>query len=255
MNDTLPVESLRTSFRILDLLSKNDGMTFSDVVEQLDLPNSTVYDHLQSLRRLRYVDKTGAEYRVSFEFLLIGDRRRHGDRLFSNARSVVDELAETSGEHASLFVEEDGQGRTVYTKQGANTVDFKVFDGSRSHLPFTAPGKAMLSTMDGQDVDRSLDRQGLLEGSATDSMTRAELHDELALVSEQGFAVDDQVAIDGMRGVAVPIIDKHGDVPGAISIYGPVRRLEQDHVHDELVNLLKTKKNVIELNLDYTTTR
>jgi len=159
MDEELPVKSLRTSFRIIDLLSKNGEMTYSDFTKQLDVPDSTVYDHLQSLSELEYIIKTGNEYRISFEFLLIGDRRGN-NRLFAKAKSVVDEVADISGEHASLFVEENGMGRTIYTKQGANTVDFKVYDGSQSYLPFTAPGKAILSVSEDSAVEKSLDERG-----------------------------------------------------------------------------------------------
>ena len=251
MVQDIPVKALRTTFRILDLLSKHDGMTFSEVTAELGGADSTVYDHLQSLRALRYVTKTDDRYRVSFEFLLFGDRRRSNNRLFTNAQAVVDELAETTGEHASLFVEEGGFGRTIYTKQGQNTVDFKVHDGSQSYLPFTAPGKAILASLPRTRVEELLNRQEPFGESNADAIARAELYDELDRSSERGFALDDQVAIEGMRGIAVPITDRDERVQGAISIYGPVRRLERESVHDSIVSALKTKKNVIELNLNY----
>jgi IclR family acetate operon transcriptional repressor len=251
MNNDIPVKALHTTFQIIELLSRNDTMTFSEIAEQLDQPNSTIYDHLQSLRKLRYINKVDNEYQINFNFLLIGDRRRSRNELFVKARSVIDDLAEITDEHASLFIEEEERGRTIYTKQGENTVDFKVYDGTQSHLPFTAPGKAILSTYHWSRVEEILDEQGILEDPTTNSISRTELHDELTHTAERGFALDDQVAIEGMRGVAVPIIDKHDHVRGAISIYGPVQRLEEEYVLDKLVSALKTKKNVIELDVNY----
>lgn len=251
MNNDIPVKSLRTTFRIVKLLSEDDLLTFSEISDQLDQPKGTIYDHLQSLLKLRLINKQGKKYQISYEFLLIGDRRRNRDQLFINARSVIDELADTTGEHASLFVEEEGRGRTIYTKQGKNSADFKVYDGVQTHLPFTAPGKAFLSTLERPRIDEILDQQEVLKDSTAGPITRSELHEELEHTSERGFALDDQIAIEGMRGIAVPIVDKDEQTLGAISIYGPVRRLERDKFHDELVNALKTKKNEIELNINY----
>lgn len=251
MEKDLPVKALQTTFRIIDLLSKHNTMSFSEIAEQLDQPNSTVYDHLQSLRELQYITKDENQYQIGFEFLLIGDRRRRRDELFVKGRSVVDEIVEITGEHTSLFIEENGRGRTIYTKQGENSINFNVYDGEQSHLPFTASGKAILSTLQRSQVEELLDQQGLLQDSTTDSITRSEFYDELDLTSERGFALDDQIAFKGMRGIAVPIIDKDNQVQGAVGIYGPVSRLERNHDQDELVRILKNKKNMIELDLNY----
>src|SRR5699024_10121003 len=139
--------------------SKHNTMSFSEIAEQLDQPNSTVYDHLQSLRELQYITKDETQYQIGFEFLLIGDRRRRRDELFVKGRSVVDEIVEITGEHTSLFIEENGRGRTIYTKQGENSINFNVYDGEQSHLPFTASGKAILSTLQRSQVEELLDQQ------------------------------------------------------------------------------------------------
>lgn len=251
MGKGLSVKALQTTFQIIDLLSEKDMMTFSEIAEQLDQPNSTVYDHLQSLRKLFYITKDGDQYQLSYEFLLIGDRQRNSNELFVQARSVVDEIAEITGEHASLFIEEEGRGRTIYTKQGENDVDFNIYDGEQSHLPFTAPGKAILSILQRSRVEELLDKQRLLQDPTTDSITRSELHDELELTSERGFSLDKQISFKGVRGIAVPILDKNNQVQGAISIYGPAHRVGRNQIQDQLVRVLKDKKNMIEVYLHH----
>ena len=122
----------------------------------MDQPKAPVYDHLQSLRQLGYVHNTPDGYEVSFEFLLIGDRRRNKTDVFGHARYELDELAAETGEHASLLIEENGVGRTLYTVQGESSIDFKVYDGTQTHLGGTAPGRTISRTSQGSAPTPSL---------------------------------------------------------------------------------------------------
>jgi len=249
MGTEIPVKSVRTTFKIVQLLSKQGQMRFSDIARQLDHPMSTVYDHLQSLKTLGYVDETSDGFEISFEFLLLGDRRRSNMQLFHNARTELDDLATTTDEHVSLLVEENGTGRTIYTIQGGNTINFKVFDGTQTHLASTAPGKTVLANLPQSTVEDILDQHGLpIETDTYDD--RSDLLADLDSIEEQGYAIDDQEAIRRMRGVGVPIIDKSDEVRGAISIYGPSGRMSEGRLKSELVMQLQEKANIIELNQD-----
>jgi len=249
MPDEIPVKAVRTTFEILQTLSRHGTLTFSDLVERLDQPKSTVYDHLQSLKFLGYVHETDAGYQISFEFLLIGDRRRSNTELFANARSELDELAAKTGEHISLLVEENGKGRTIYTIQGENSIDFKVYDGAQSQLVQTAPGQAVLANLPHERIVEILDENGLSQNDT--GINRGEFLDTLETVRDQGFAIDEQNAIHGMNGIGVPIVDKEERVQGALSVYGPVGRMGRDRMRGELVEKLQQKANIIELNLDF----
>jgi len=250
MDEPIPVKSVGTTFEILQAISREGPIRFSDLAAKLDLPKSTVYDHLRSLRRLGYVHETDDGYQVSFEFLLLGDRRRHKTDLFMNARREMEELATETGEHASLVVEEGGTGRAIYTIKGESPVEFKVYDGTQSHLGSTAPGRTILANLPRDRVNAVLDEHGVPEeGPETD---REELFSALEDVRDAGYAVDEGSAIHGMNGVGVPIIDRQGTVRGAISVYGPVGRMSPDRMNGDLVGALREKANIIELNLDLT---
>jgi IclR family acetate operon transcriptional repressor len=52
----------------------------------------------------------------------------------------------------------------------------------------------------------------------------------LARTRERGYAVDDQEHAIGLRCVAAPIFDEHGDAIGAISLSGPMIRLCDERI-------------------------
>ena len=55
-----------------------------------------------------------------------------------------------------------------------------------------------------------------------------------------------------MSGAGVPIIDRNDEVRGAISVYGPVGRMRLERLCEDIVEKLRQKANIIELNLDLT---
>ena len=46
----------------------------------------------------------------------------------------------------------------------------------------------------------------------------------------RGYAIDDQENAIGLRCVGVPIVDKSGDVLGAISVSGPIMHFTKDKI-------------------------
>jgi IclR family acetate operon transcriptional repressor len=50
---------------------------------------------------------------------------------------------------------------------------------------------------------------------------------ELEKVRQQGFAVDDEEAGVGSRCVGAPIFDQSGNVAAAISVSGPITRIDR----------------------------
>jgi DNA-binding IclR family transcriptional regulator len=57
--------------------------------------------------------------------------------------------------------------------------------------------------------------------------TRAAFEAELAQVRAQGFALDDQESLEGLRCAGAPVRAAGGAVVGAISLSGPVDRVSE----------------------------
>jgi DNA-binding IclR family transcriptional regulator len=70
---------------------------------------------------------------------------------------------------------------------------------------------------------------------------------ELEQVRAQKFAVDDEELTRGMRCVAAPVMGDDTAI-GAIGVSGPVSRLEDSRMSDELATEVRRVANVIEIN-------
>lgn len=247
----VPVQATKKSFEIVEYLMTADGGDVADIADHFQMATSTVHDHLTTLHGLGYVVKERGEYHLSLRFLDVGERVRNRMQLYKTARPELQDLAENTGEHASLIVEEHGRGVLVETVRGPKAVKIDTHNGMRIRLHTTAPAKAILANLPQERIDEIVDEFGLpamTENTITDRETLAE---ELEQIRQQGYALDREERIQGMQSVAAPIMDRDENVRGAISVYGPSNRMENDRFNEDIPDMLLRSANIIELNLNY----
>lgn len=245
------IQAIDRTFSIVETLNELDGAGVSELAERVDLPKSTVYNHLVTLEQTEYVVRDGDEYRAGLKFLQIGEQSRMHHRLYEVARPEVDKLAEKTGEISGLMTEEHGRGVFVYRGRGAEAARIDSFVGDRVPLHCTALGKAILAYLPAGQRETIVDRHGLpaiTENTITD---RDRLLDELATVREEKIAFDDEERLNGLRCVAAPILGEEDDVIGSISVAGPTHRMRGDRFREELPETALGVANVIELNLQH----
>ncbi|WP_435156893.1 IclR family transcriptional regulator [Haladaptatus sp. DFWS20] len=243
-----PVRTTTRSFDIIETLCELDGARLTEISAHLDLPDSTVHNHLRTLVQRGYVVRDDNTYRVSFRFLEIGEYVRSRRKICEVAEPEIDKLAAETDESASLLVEEDGRGVYVYDAQADTSIPLDMHPGKHVALHATALGKAILAYLPESRVEEILEQRGLPARTSNTITDREELVTELATIRERGFAVDSEERVRGVRCVAVAIKNKNGQVIGAISVSGPSSRIRADPDEQLLQELLRAK-NIVELKL------
>lgn len=246
-----PVRSVETAFEVLETLRRLDGAGVTAVAEELDVPKSSAYNHLETLEQEEYVVKRGSEYYVGLRFLDLGRYARQRNDLYETARPELEALADETDELVNLLVEEHGQGVYLCRVRGDRAVNVAASTGNRVYLHSTALGKAILAHTAESRVDEILSAHGM--PSVTDRTTTdpAELKAQLAEIRDRGVAFDREERIDGLCCVAVPILDNDDRPIAAISVSGPKSRMKGERLESEIPELLESAANVVELNLTY----
>lgn len=251
MNQNIPIKSVERSFDIVRMLQKTDKAGVSELAKELALPTSTVHDHLQTLESRGYVTKIDGTYRLGTQFLYIGDKLRRQNRTFQSCRQELRNLADDTGEHASLTIEESGLGIIFHHVRGEKAIEFNTYPGRRTKLHLSAAGKAILASLSNDRVDEIVDKHGLRPRTDNSISSRAELEEELIKIRDREYALDDEGGISGMRGVGVPLFDQEERVLGAISLYGPRSRIDDSRFRNDLPNRLHEGANVIEIEYNF----
>ncbi|WP_266081786.1 IclR family transcriptional regulator [Haladaptatus caseinilyticus] len=190
-------------------------------------------------------------YHVSLRFLDFGEYARSRRKVYELAKSEIDTLAFETEESASLLVEEDGVGVYIYNTQGDDAIPLDTRPGKHVPLHATALGKAILAYLPESKTESIFDRRELSAQTVKTITDPVELRAELEMIREQGYAVDDEERVRGVRCIAVAIKNENGQVIGAISVSGPASRLDDD-LRERLLKNLRRAKNIIELKLTHT---
>jgi DNA-binding IclR family transcriptional regulator len=244
----VPVKATATSLRVLEALKALDGAGVSELASELDLPNSTVHDHLKTLEADEYVVNEGGDYRVGARFLTLGGHVRDRMKIYRVGAPEVEELARETGEHANLMIEEHGMGVFLYIATGEDALHLDTYVGMRAYLHTTALGKAILANLPAERREAVLERHGLPELTERTITDREVLRERLDRIRDRGYAVDDGERIDGVRCVAAPVMGTDGDVLGAVSVSSARSRLRGDAFDADIPERVRRVANVIEVN-------
>lgn len=250
MSKTVPVKTATRIAEIVEALLELEHASLSELARHLDLADSTLHDHLTTLESLGYVVRDDKEYRVSLRFLEVGEKVRNQLSVYQVADPEVSKLADETGEHASLMIEENGMGVILVIAKGTDAVNLDAYAGRRVVLTANAPGKAILAHLPERRVERIIDQQGLPEYTEHTITEREDLFEELAAIRERGYATDTEELVEGVKAISVPVISRNR-VQGALTVGGPAHRMEGELFEEELPNLLLRASNVVELNLTH----
>lgn len=225
-----PVKSAVRTVLLLEHFAARPGLhSLADIQNDLSLPKSSLYMLLRTLVNLGWVetDATGTRYGIGVRALLVGSSYIDGDEVVAAARPTLDRLSDDTTETIHLARMDGTSVVYLATRQSQHYLRPFTRVGRRLPVHSTALGKALLATHTDEEVRRLLPRR--LEAVTQHTITdREQLVEELALVREQGYAVDREENTLGLRcfGVAVPYRTPARD---AVSCSVPVARLTPGH--------------------------
>ena len=225
-----PVGVLSKVLQVLEVLdSAPSGLQLRQVAQQTGINKSTAYRFLAHLESEGYLfrDDDGA-YIVAPKLARLGSGVAYHATLRHCSRPVMQRLWSMTTETVNLGVL-DGLN-VLYLDVMESTHSFRMVSeiGMRRPLYCTSLGKAMLAFI--EDRDAALHTMRLERVGPRTITSQGKLKRELAKISQQGFAVDDEEAGLGSRCVGAPIFDQSGKVTAAISVSGPITRINRDRL-------------------------
>lgn len=246
------IGAVKKTFDIIKLIDGTNGATASAVADRLDLPISTAYDYLQTLKAVGAIVQYDSVYHLSLRFLKFGESQKRRMPEYIEGKPLMSDLADETGEHVSLLVEQGSMGAMLHIEEGEGSVSFRTYPGVMLYLHTTAAGKAILSTFDDEKVLDVIDEHGL-PAKTSNTITKPEtLFEELAEIRETGVATDSSEIIEELFCVAAPIRNNQDGRISALSVCIPMTRInEQEGYEKEIKQLVKETSNLIQVNINY----
>lgn len=244
------IRALERGFEIIEVLRNHESLSLTEVSESLDIPTSTAHVYLKTLEQEGFVIRDERNYRVGLKFLEYGGHARQRLDVYNASAQVMEELALRTGERIGLGVEENGQRVLIGLKDGRNAVSDNIPMGEFTEMHWTGLGKCLLAHLPEKRREEIIVTSDLPRATDNTITDPAALREELAIISEQGYAIEDEERREGIRGADVPILTPNGELLGSVGVSGPVSRLDVAQL-SEYIGLLENKANVIKLKAMY----
>lgn len=227
------VQSLVRALSIVNRIAAADeGVTLTELAQQVGLSSSTAHRLLTTLEQERYVhyDAERRVWSVGVQAFVAGNAFLKTRSLVGAARPHMRALMEESEETVNLAVEDEAEA--IYLSQVECRQMMRAFarPGGRVPLHCSSVGKALLSAMPDAKLSKVLHRHGLARVTIKTINTAATLRADLERSRERGYAIDDEEHAVGLRCVASVIFNENADAVAAVSLSGPMARIPDERV-------------------------
>lgn len=227
-------QSLDRAIDLLTTLGEGGAMTLSEIAAAMDQSPATIYRLLTTfqLREMVEADPVTQAWAIGPGAFRLGAAFLRRSDVAERARPAMRRLTEATGETSNLGIERGDQ--VLFVSQVETQESIRAFfpPGTLSPLHASGIGKALLAWLPDDRVRRLIARARLDRFTTRTITEPAALAAELARIRVQGYAFDDEEKTEGMRCIAAPIRNIHGEAVAGISISGPSHRITPDRVAD-----------------------
>ena len=247
------VTSVERVFTLLELLGAGDeSLGISELARRSELPVGTVHRLLATLNQLGYVeqDLETRKYALGIRFLHLRGAVAKRLKLGEQAMPIMKALMRRVNETVHLAVLSEGEIVYIDRIEGFQTQNMYTQIGKRGPAHCTALGKTLLAYLPEAAVDQVIATRGLTGYTFRTLTTAAALKQDLSLIRQRGYAVDDLESDISVRCLAAPIRDYGGRVVAALSISGPASHIRPER-DAELVKEVSWAAHQISAGLGY----
>lgn len=227
--ETQLLASVRTAARVLREFGKGEPeLGVSDLARQLGIAKSTAHRVVRTLTAeglLEQVEESGA-YRLSVVMQTLGASAQSASALHGAATPVLDHLRNVTRETVQIAVLDGLEVVYVERRESPHTVRIFGRIGNRAPAHSTSTGKLLLAYLPEDELGGRLAGVRLHRRTPYTITDPAALHTELARIRVRGWAENVNESEIGIASVSAPIRDRAGAVVAAVSVAGPVQRLD-----------------------------
>ncbi|HZS34109.1 MAG TPA: IclR family transcriptional regulator [Methylomirabilota bacterium] len=231
------IQSVSRALDILEAFTSTEGeLGVTELSRRLKLHKNNVFRLLATLETRGYVeqDRESGNYRLGLKTFEVASVFTHHLGVVRQARPVLEQLAQATGEAAYLGVLDGANVVCIDMVETTQPVRAVSHLGRRLPAHAAALGKAQLAFRSREEREEWWKQAPPAALTGRTLTEPAALVEELGRVAERDLAVEDEELEPGVRALAAPVRDYAKRVVGAISIRGPAFRLPPERLEPEL---------------------
>lgn len=239
------VGTLKKGLEILESLVEHGPMTVSEAARKSSQNRSATHRFLATLRDINYVrqDDQG-RYVATLKLFGLGSRVSNQMEIRSFVNPVMAELAKIYDETVNLGCLDEGEIIVLDRIASKEPLKYDLPVGFRGPAYAAAMGKAILAFSGDQFLEGYLSRIELAGRTPHTLTSRESFIAELEKIRRQGYAVDNEEWTQGIRCLAMPILDYEQKPAFAMSLSGPLQRMDDTKIQNMLTTLHEAVKKI-----------
>jgi IclR family transcriptional regulator, KDG regulon repressor len=251
------VRVLDRAIDILDAFTqRRSDLGIREIVDATGLNRSTAIRLVANLERRGLLQQAATgRYRLGHRLFEMGSRVYSSISLLEAAAGPLSALEERSGATILLAVRNGDYSVTVDKRQGVGDgfamVSMPGEVGAVRPLTYGPVGQVFLSTLAAEAVAELLDKYPLERYTPYSIVDRERFLERLPLVKSEGYAIEANEVVEGLMGIAAPILDFTGSTVGALSLGFPATRQNDTEFLDEAILNMKQTAAQISANMGH----
>jgi IclR family transcriptional regulator, KDG regulon repressor len=223
------VDAAAKALDLLNVFSFSERkLSLNNLAARTGIPRATAFRLLSTLEQSGFIAKVGSEYRLGIKCLVLGNVVAADLDVREKAHPHLVALRDITRETTHVAVLHQWQVVYLDRVPSLQPVGFmQSRTGAILPAHCTALGKTLLAHQPEAEV-AAWAASATFEALTPYTLTSAEpLLEELRLIRERGYALDEQEHEIGVRCIAAPIRNHRAEVVAAISVAGPEYRMPE----------------------------
>lgn len=255
MSEKAPVKikSLSKAIEIINIIAKAQGTSsLTEIAQESGYPPSTVYGILATLREHNVVEQSfdNGKYCLGKRLFEWGMFVNSVWQTTSIAHPIMEEISRQSGESVLFSVLDGTEALIIDHVEAYMGLSVAARPGSRMPLTATSQGKIFLAHMPQSEVRRIVKQAGYKNYTPHTIDNDEKLFQNLTLIREQGYAIEDGEFRIGLRSVSAPVYGIGGSIKYAVTMVGMFRRVSSKEF-ENAIELVTSAAERISVSLGY----
>ncbi|MFB3906643.1 MAG: IclR family transcriptional regulator [Acidobacteriota bacterium] len=217
------------SFDVLEAFRERpEGLTYKELVERYPrISKVSIYRILCSLEAVGYLrkDAESGKFQLGSKFIELGRITEKRQDIVRIARPYMERALEKFDENVNLAKIEGQDLIYLCTLEGSHPLRVIEMPNRLKSVYCSAVGKAILANLPEAEQTANIDNMAFVKLTPHTITSKRALRQELRKVVKEGYAVDDEENLIGVRCAGAAILNDRGYPVAGISITAPSSRL------------------------------
>lgn len=240
------VPAIDKCFSILELMAESKKtLGFNEIVKNLGLNKSTVFNILHTLNDLDVVEKDShGLFRLGTRLFILGNAAAGDSDLILSTHPFLEKINNEFKLSTFLGILSDSEVIIVDKAERAHKIKISSEIGMKIPVFAGVAGKALLSQLPDESIDDILNANNIIQYTPNTITDKTRFKKEILKVRETGIAYDMEEYIEGLVAAAVPVHTCRKDLQAAIWSVGLKQDFKKGSIEKIEEFLLNTAENI-----------